>query len=82
MGIEADLQTPLAAAVRHVGSQSAFARLIGRSQAYVHALLRDDRPLPAENVLLVESSTGISRFALRPDVYGLADGKTDAEAAR
>lgn len=69
MGIEADIDSPLAEAVRRAGSQSAFARQIGRSQTYVHQLLRDDRPLGAELVLKAEAATGVSRFELRPDIY-------------
>ncbi len=70
MGIEATLKTPLAEAVRKVGSQSAFARLVGKSQASVHGLLRDGKDLWPENVLAVEAATGVSKHRLRPDVYG------------
>lgn len=69
MGIESDLESVLAAAVRFVGSQSAFARLIGRSQTWVFNALRDDKPLPGEHVAAVERETGISRHDLRPDLY-------------
>lgn len=69
MGIESDLTTPLAQAVRAVGSQSAFGRLVGKSQASVHELLRDGKPLWAESVLKVEAETGVSRHDLRPDLY-------------
>ncbi|WP_174286655.1 YdaS family helix-turn-helix protein [Sphingomonas bacterium] len=69
MGIEATLESPFASAVRRVGSQSAYARLVGRSQAWVYAALRDGKPLPAEHVLTVERETGISRHDLRPDLY-------------
>jgi DNA-binding transcriptional regulator YdaS (Cro superfamily) len=70
MGIEANLDTPLAESVRKVGSQSAFARLVGKTQASVHGLLRDGKPLWAESVLTVEAVTGVSKHRLRPDVYG------------
>lgn len=70
MGIEARLDTALAEAVRKVGSQSAFARLLNKSQPSVHQLLAEDKPLWAEHVLTVEQATGISRHRLRPDVYG------------
>ncbi|QIG80084.1 transcriptional regulator [Stakelama tenebrarum] len=69
MGIESTIDTPLAEAVRRSGSQSAFGRLIGRSQASVHEWLRDHKPLPAEHVLTVERETGVSRHDLRPDLY-------------
>lgn len=69
MGIEATLDTPLAEAVRRIGSQSAFARLVGKTQASVHGLLRDGKPLWAESVLTVEAATGIPKERLRPDIY-------------
>jgi DNA-binding transcriptional regulator YdaS (Cro superfamily) len=70
MGIESRLQSPLAEAVRTVGSQSAFARLVGKSQPAVFQLLQQDGLLWPEAVLAVETATGISRHRLRPDVYG------------
>ena len=69
MGIEASLDTPLAEAVRKVGSQSAFARLVGKSQTSVYGLLRDGKPLWPESVLTVEAKTGVSKHRLRPDIY-------------
>lgn len=62
-------ETALQRAVTKVGSQSAFARLLGVSQPTVWAWLNEDKPLPAEHVLKVESETGISRHDLRPDIY-------------
>ena len=70
MGIEANIDSPLAEAVRKTGSQSAFARLVGKSQASVHGLLRDGKPLWPEAVLTAEAKTGVSRYRLRPDIYG------------
>lgn len=70
MGIESRLKSPLAEAVRKVGSQSKFARLVKKSQPAVHQLLAEDKPLWPEAVLIVEEATGISRHRLRPDVYG------------
>lgn len=69
MALEHLSDSPLAVAVRAAGSQSAFGRLIGRSQSTVHDWLADDKPLPAEYVLAVEAATGISRHDLRPDIY-------------
>lgn len=69
MGIEADLTTPLAEAVRRAGSQSAFARIIGRSQTYVFQALQSGKPLAAECVLLAEAGTGVPKEQLRPDLF-------------
>jgi len=73
MSIEHNLETPLAEAVRAAGSQSAFGRLIGRRQSTVRDWLVLNKLLPAQHVLTVEASTGVSRHALRPDVFPLAE---------
>ncbi|MDF0489186.1 YdaS family helix-turn-helix protein [Sphingomonas sp. H39-1-10] len=69
MAVEHKSDSALARAVRIAGSQSAFARLIGRAQQTVYDWLSNDKPLPAEHVLNVEARTGISRHELRPDLY-------------
>lgn len=69
MALEHLSDSSLARAVRAAGSQSAFGRMIGRSQSTVHDWLADEKPLPAEHVLTVEEATGISRHDLRPDIY-------------
>lgn len=65
-------------AVQIAGSQSAFARLLGVSQASVWAWLNDCKPLPTGPVvpagelnwvLKAEHETGVSRHDLRPDLY-------------
>jgi len=69
MAIQDHLSTSLARAVRHLGSQSAFAELVGRHQSTIHDWLRDGKLLPAEHVFTVEAATGIARHELRPDIY-------------
>ncbi|QCI92292.1 YdaS family helix-turn-helix protein [Novosphingobium sp. EMRT-2] len=69
MALEHESDSALAIAVRAVGSQSAFGRLLGKRQSVVFGWLRDARPLPAEHVLKVEQATGVSRHDLRPDIY-------------
>jgi len=69
MALEHDLDSALALAVRAVGSQSAFGRLISRAQSTVNGWLKSGVKLPAEYVLRVEEETGISRYDLRPDLY-------------
>jgi DNA-binding transcriptional regulator YdaS (Cro superfamily) len=64
--------TPLEALKRAViatGGQSKFARLCGVSQPAVWKWMQSAKRLPAEHVLLVEAETGVSRHALRPDIY-------------
>ena len=48
------------------GSGAALARQLGITRAAVSAW----KKVPAEHVLAVERITGISRYALRPDVFG------------
>jgi len=60
-------------AIRHVGSQAAFARAMSRperpvSQQNVSSWQRKGR-LPADLVLRTEALTGIARERLRPDVF-------------
>ena len=69
MGIEANLATSLAEAVRSAGGQSSFARLISRNQSTVYDWLRLDKPLPAELCATVEEATGVPRERLRPDIF-------------
>lgn len=69
MALEHESESALALAVRKAGSQTAFGRLLNKRQSVIFGWLRDNRPLPAEHVLIVEEATGISRHDLRPDIY-------------
>lgn len=73
MALEHDSESALARAIREIGSQTAFGKLIGKRQSVVHGWLRDARPIPAEYVLQVEAATGVSRHDLRPDIYPRED---------
>jgi len=59
--------TALEKVVDKLGSYAALGELIGRSREAV----RHWEQLPAEFVLKVEEATGVSRHALRPDIYPL-----------
>lgn len=54
-------------------NQSKFAEAIGTSQQLVSYWMRNEKDLPAEFVLRTEEATGISRHALRPDIYPRED---------
>ncbi|MDK2757530.1 MAG: helix-turn-helix domain-containing protein [Blastomonas fulva] len=56
-------------AIDIVGGQSAFGRLIGRSQSTVWDWVDRKKLLPPEYVLTIEAATGISKHELRPDIY-------------
>ena len=79
MAIEHETDSALAEAVRKVGSQSAFGRLIKKRQSTVREWLMADR-LPGEYVLAIEAATGVSKHRLRPDVYGDGPDLHDGDA--
>lgn len=56
-------------AVDRLGSQSKLARLCKVTQPAVWKWMQSGKRLPAEHVLAVEEATGVSRHALRPDIY-------------
>lgn len=56
-------------AVERAGGQAALARALGISQPSVWHWVHKSKRVPAEYVLAVEATTGISRHALRPDLY-------------
>ena len=56
-------------ALEAMGSQAALASLCGVTQPAVWKWVKNGKALPAEYVLKVEASTGISRHDLRPDLY-------------
>ncbi|MBB4617988.1 transcriptional regulator [Sphingomonas abaci] len=77
MGIEHQVDTPLALAARAVGSQTRLAEIAGKSQGTVNLRLRNKQSVWPEAVLPIEAATGISRHVLRPDIYPLPE-PTDA----
>ncbi|WP_093310050.1 YdaS family helix-turn-helix protein [Sphingomonas jatrophae] len=56
-------------AVRIADGQSAAGRLTGVSQSAIHQRLRAKKGCRAEDVLVLEENTGVSRHNLRPDIY-------------
>ena len=59
-------------AIKAAGGVASLARAIGIAQPSVSNWAR----IPAERVLAVEALTKVSRFILRPDLYGSADDAT------
>ena len=56
-------------AIERLGSQAALARVCSVSTTAVWKWLQTSKQLPPEYVLRVEAKTGVSRHALRPDIY-------------
>ena len=70
MALEHDTDSAIARAVRKAGSQSAFGRIVGKTQSSVRQwLLAGQMPADDGLVLVVERETGVSRHELRPDIY-------------
>jgi DNA-binding transcriptional regulator YdaS (Cro superfamily) len=55
-------------AIAKMGSQTALAKAIGKSQGHISKWL-ERKYVPAESVLAIESATGIPRQKIRPDLY-------------
>lgn len=60
-------------AIELAGSQRSLARALGISQQAVSGWIRRGSALPPEYVLAVEALTGISRHALRADIYPIEE---------
>ena len=73
MALEHDSNTGLALAVQKAGSQTAFAKLIGKRQSTIHHWLKGKKDLPAELVFFVEDKLGLPRHDLRPDLFPRED---------
>jgi DNA-binding transcriptional regulator YdaS (Cro superfamily) len=63
-------------AIERLGTQAKLAELCNVSTTAAWKWVQSAKRLPAEHVLGVEAATGVSRHALRPDIYprGLVDG--------
>lgn len=81
MGIETNSESPLAKAVKAAGSQSAFARIIGRNQSVVYAWLKAGKHLPVEYLEVVRNTLSLTNHDLRPDVFGPEPSNAEQAAA-
>lgn len=86
MSSEELMAEAFAEAVKAAKGQSALSRSLaakGRkvSQQLLHHHLRVNGRCPAEWVLAIESISGVSRYRLRPDVFGSEPVATDVTAS-
>ncbi|HDS0948638.1 TPA: helix-turn-helix domain-containing protein [Stenotrophomonas maltophilia] len=66
---------PIEAAVQKFeGGQAALARVLHVSPQQLNQWVRALRPVPPRHAIAIERATGVSRYALRPDVFGLDEG--------
>lgn len=70
----------IAFAISEAGGASKLARALGITRQAVEQW--KGRGVPPEHVLAIEKITGVSRYALRPDIYGAppTDVGSSAEA--
>jgi DNA-binding transcriptional regulator YdaS (Cro superfamily) len=73
------MKSPLEKAISSVGITQ-LARVVGVRPPTIHVWLRSTGHVPAHHVLAVEAATGVSRYELRPDVYGPAPDEQDRAA--
>lgn len=71
-------ESALLRAIDTMGSQGAMARLLNISQPAVWKWVNRHKVLPPQYVLAVEAATGVSRHALRPDIYPIEMPDTHA----
>ncbi len=58
-------------AIKKAGGQAKLAEHVGVGQTAVANWVNRSKRIPVEHVLDVERVTGVSRHALRPDIYPL-----------
>lgn len=64
-----DMHKAFAAARDNVGGIPALAKIVDRTPANLYSLFQRERPCPPHLVIAIERASGISRHALRPDIY-------------
>jgi len=62
--------TPIELAIDRLGGPTKAAERLGIKSPSVVANWRSRGRVPAEKVLEIEEATGVSRYSLRPDVFG------------
>ncbi|MDH0745764.1 helix-turn-helix domain-containing protein [Pseudomonas sp. GD03842] len=60
--------SPMASAVKIVGSQTALAKILGCTPQNVQRMCATGR-IPAKHVLKIEAASGIHRSVLSPEIY-------------
>ena len=62
-------QSALVTAIEKMGSQVALAKACEVTPQAVNQWVGKGKP-PADKVLAIEAATGVSRYELRPDIFG------------
>lgn len=72
---------PITQAIEAVGGQKPLADAIGVHPSLISQWRSGHRPVSAERCRAIEAATGVSRYALRPDVFGPAPDPEARDAA-
>lgn len=73
---------PILQAIQAAGTQASLATAIGIHPTFVSQWAKNRRPVPAKWCIPIEEATGgvVTRYDLRPDIFGPAPAK-EGEAA-
>lgn len=64
------MKRPIDMAIEACGSQKALADALGVKPVQVHKWSRPGGQVPAGRCIAIENKTGVTRYELRPDVFG------------
>lgn len=73
-------KSAIAIAASKAGGQANLARAVGVSPGLVYQWVTGRRPVASHHCLAIEAATGVSRHAMRPDVFGPAPDNRAAAA--
>lgn len=76
--VQVATQKAVDTAAAKLGSQAALGRSLGCKRQAINQWKRDGK-VPAKWVLGLEALSGVSRYDLRPDIYGPAPRKRQSE---
>lgn len=74
------MDSALERAIKAAGGPAALARICSQHPQAVSRWRREGQP-PAKHCLAIEAATGVTRYELRPDVFGNGPASTDLESA-
>lgn len=71
-------------AIDVLGSQAELARAIGKSGPFIHGMLHNNKAVPAALCIGIEAASGgaVTRYELRPDVFGEKPTKKPSKKTR
>lgn len=74
------MDSALNRAIKAAGGSAALAKICKQHPQAVTRWKREGRP-PAKHCLAIEAATGVTRYELRPDVFGVAPDTSELDSA-